>query len=466
MLFSSIPFLYYFLPITLILYFAVPKSAKNVVLLFASLVFYGWGEPSYVFLMAGSIVMGYVAGILIEKVEHIMLRRLILITSLVISLGLLGYFKYANFFIHNFNEATGMGVPLLKVVLPIGISFYTFQLISYVIDVYWGTVKAQKNLISLATYITMFPQLIAGPIVRYSDVAEQLTDRTHDFSKISYGIRRFIIGVSKKILIANVLGEFCSIFKASDEKSIAFYWAYAIAVSLHIYFDFSGYSDMAIGLGSILGFHFPENFNYPFISRSATEFWRRWHMSLGTWFRDYVYIPLGGSHLGKYRNLFNILVVWLLTGFWHGAEWTFVIWGLYFAVLLMIEKTFLLKKLEKYKVLGHVYILILVVFSFVIFDAATIGDGLKYIGSMFGFGGVGLVSAPTVYYLKSFGVVFILAIIGATPLPKKLVERIGYKHWGRRILNVIEPIVMIFLLLLCTGYLVDGSFNPFLYFRF
>jgi len=466
MLFSSIPFLYYFLPVTLILYFAAPKPVKNVVLLLASLIFYGWGEPSYVFLMAGSIVMGYVAGILIEKVKQTTLKRLVLVTSLVISLGLLGYFKYANFFIRNFNEATGMGVPLLKVLLPIGISFYTFQLISYVIDVYWGTVRAQKNLIALATYITMFPQLIAGPIVRYSDVEKQLKDRTHDFRKISYGIRRFVIGLAKKILVANVLGEFCSIFKTSDEKSIVFYWAYAIAVSLQIYFDFSGYSDMAIGLGSLLGFHFPENFNYPFISLSATEFWRRWHMSLGTWFRDYVYIPLGGSRLGKYRNLFNILVVWLLTGFWHGAEWTFVVWGLYFAFLLMIEKTFLLKKLEKHKLLAHVYLCILVIFSFIIFDAATIRGGFHVIKSMLGMGGVALISAPTWYYLKSFGVVLLVAIIGATPWPKKLVEKMGRKDWGRRILPVVEPIVMILLLLLCTGYLVDGSFNPFLYFRF
>lgn len=466
MLFSSIPFLYYFLPITLILYYAVPKPLKNAVLLLASLVFYGWGEPSYVFLMVGSIIVGYVTGILVEKFEKPALKRTVLIISLVINLGLLGYFKYADFFIENFNKTTGLSVPLLKVALPIGISFYTFQLISYVIDVYWGNVKAQKNLISLATYITMFPQLIAGPIVRYSDVEKQLSERTHDFSKISYGIKRFILGLSKKILIANVLGEFCSIFNASDEKSVLFYWAYAVAVSLHIYFDFSGYSDMAIGLGSLLGFSFPENFNYPFISRSASEFWRRWHMSLGTWFRDYVYIPLGGSRKGTFRLLINIFIVWLLTGFWHGAEWTFMVWGLYFGVLLIIEKTFLLKILEKYKVIGHVYLLLVTVFSFIIFDAATIGDAISHMGKMFGAGEIGLISTPTLYYLKSFGVVLLIAIIGATPLPKKLIKWINDKTFEGKILTILEPIALVLLLLVCTGYLVDGSFNPFLYFRF
>ena len=466
MLFSSIPFLYYFLPITLILYYAVPKSVKNVVLLLASLVFYGWGEPSYVFIMIGSIIVGYVTGILLEKIQKTTLKKVVLIVSLVISLGLLAYFKYANFFIENFSKATGISVPLLKVALPIGISFYTFQLISYVIDVYWGSVKAQKNFISLATYITMFPQLIAGPIVRYSDVEKQLKDRTHDFKKTAYGIKRFVIGLSKKILIANVLGELCSIFNASDEKSILFYWIYAIAVSLHIYFDFSGYSDMAIGLGSLLGFSFPENFNYPFISKSASEFWRRWHMSLGTWFRDYVYIPLGGSRKGKLRLLFNILIVWLLTGFWHGAEWTFVVWGLYFAVLLVIEKTFLLKILDKYKIVGHIYLIFVSIISFIIFDAATLKDAVSHVGKMFGAGNIGFISGSTIYYLKSFGVVLLLAIIGSTPLPKKLIQWIKDKNVGSKILTVLEPIAMILLLLVCTGYLVDGSFNPFLYFRF
>ena len=459
MLFSSIPFIYYFLPLVLIVYYLVPKSAKNMVLLFASLIFYGWGEPSYVFLMMASIGLGYVFSILIEKYRGTSWAKVFMIVSVAISFGLLGYFKYANFFIRNFNAATGISLPLLQVVLPIGISFYTFQLVSYIVDVYRGTVKAQKNVVILATYITMFPQLIAGPIVRYSDVERQLVKRNITFEKISYGIRRFCLGMGKKILIANVLGEYCAAFKGTDEKSVVFYWTYAVAVSLQIYFDFSGYSDMAIGLGSMLGFKFVENFNYPFISKSATEFWRRWHMSLGTWFRDYVYIPLGGSRCSAKRLMFNIFVVWVLTGLWHGAEWNFVVWGLYFGILLMIEKCFLLKWLEKYQIMGHVYILFFAIISFVIFDGVNLQDAIQHIGAMFGFSGVPFMTEITGYYLRSYLVVFILAIFGATPVPKKLVQKfMQYK--------VIEPIAMLILVLLVTAYLVDGSFNPFLYFRF
>ena len=466
MLFSSIPFLYYFLPVVLIAYYLVPKPAKNGVLLLASLVFYGWGEPSYVFLMLASIGLGFVFGLLIEKFRGTVWSKVCMIISVVISFGFLGYFKYTNFFITNFNAATGLSLPLLNVVLPIGISFYTFQLVSYIIDVYWGTVKAQKNFVILATYITMFPQLIAGPIVRYSDVERQLVDRNITFKRIAYGIRRFCIGLGKKILIANILGEYCAAFKATDEKSVIFYWAYAIAVSLQIYFDFSGYSDMAIGLGSMLGFQFIENFNYPFISKSATEFWRRWHMSLGTWFRDYVYIPLGGSRCQTARLMFNIFVVWMLTGFWHGAEWNFIVWGLYFGVLLMVEKLFLLKWLEKYKIFGHAYILVLSFISFVIFDAVNLGAALQHIGAMFGFAGVPLVTGITTYYLKSYAIVFILALIGATPIPKYLVEKIMQNKVGKAVVSTVEPVIMAILLLVVTAYLVDGSFNPFLYFRF
>lgn len=466
MLFSSIPFIYYFLPCVLIVYYLAPKSVKNLVLLMASLIFYGWGEPKYVFLMAGSIIMSYIFGRLIEKFHGTRGGKLLLVTALVISLGLLGYFKYANFFIDNVNAMTGISIPLLNVVLPIGISFYTFQMVSYLIDVYWGKVEAQKKFISLATYITMFPQLIAGPIVRYSDVDKQLTERTITFSKISYGIRRFVTGLGKKILIANVLGEFCSQFKATDEKSVIFFWAYAIAVSLQIYFDFSGYSDMAIGLGSMLGFRFVENFNYPFISKSITEFWRRWHMSLGTWFRDYVYIPLGGSRCKLARHMLNIFIVWMLTGLWHGAEWTFVVWGLYFGILLMIEKIFLLELINKHSVAAHVYLLFLAVVSFVIFDSTGITEAMRYIGAMFGAGGVPVVTDVTLYYLRSYMVIFIIAIIGATPFPKKVIEKLSQYKITAKIIEVVEPVVMIILLLVVTGYLVDGSFNPFLYFRF
>ena len=336
MLFSSIPFLYYFLPCVIVLYLIAPKKLKNTVLLLASLFFYWWGEPKYVVLMVLNIAFGYVCGLLIGKFRGKAISKLFLALSVIVSVGILGYFKYADFMIANFNVVTGLSVPLLKIALPIGISFYTFQLLSYTIDVYRGDVPSQKNPITLAAYVALFPQLIAGPIVRYSDVAAQLSERKHSLEYISAGIRRFIIGLAKKVLIANAMGELCEIFKASGDKSVLFYWLYAIAFCVHVYFDFSGYSDMAIGLGKLFGFDFMENFNYPFISKSLSEFWRRWHISLGSWFRDYVYIPMGGNRVGKYRLILNLMVVWMLTGLWHGAAWNFVIWGLYFGVLLMI----------------------------------------------------------------------------------------------------------------------------------
>ena len=466
MLFSSIPFLYYFLPAVLILYFIAPKKLKNSVILLSSLFFYAWGEPKYVILMIVSITVGYILGLLIEKFREKTLSKVFLAISVIFSIGALGYFKYSDFFIANFNAVTGLSVPLLRIALPIGISFYTFQLLSYTIDVYRGDTPAQKNPITLAAYISLFPQLIAGPIVRYSDVALQLENRTHTFAKISDGVRRFILGLSKKILIANALGELCDIFRASEDKSVLFFWLYAVSFTLHIYFDFSGYSDMAIGLGKIMGFDFMENFNYPYISKSVTEFWRRWHMSLGTWFRDYVYIPLGGNRVSKPRQFFNILVVWLLTGFWHGAEWNFPVWGLYFAILLLIEKSFLLKKLNKSKVISHVYVMFLVIISFVIFNAADMSVAFSDLAGMFGLAGVPVSSAEFVYYLRSYLLVIVIAIIGATPLPKRIVEKIREKETGNKVINLIEPAVCIILLVLITAYLVDGSFNPFLYFRF
>lgn len=457
MLFSGIPFLYYFLPCVLLLYAVTPKKLKNTTLLLSSLVFYAWGEPRLVILMLVTVTIGYVLGLLTEK--SVRFKKLWLILALVFELGFLVYYKYVDFFIFNFNAVTGLSIPLLQVTLPIGISFYTFQILSYNVDVYRGDVPAQKNPINLAAYISLFPQLIAGPIVRYSDIEKELTNRTHSFEKCAEGARRFILGLSKKILIANILGELCDTFKASDDKSVAFYWMYAIAFSLHIYFDFSGYSDMAIGLGKIFGFTFMENFNYPYISKSATEFWRRWHISLGTWFRDYVYIPLGGSRVGKVRMLFNLFVVWLLTGFWHGAAWNFIAWGLLYAVLLIVEKLFLLKYLEKSKVLSRIYILLFVVLGFVMFNASSMGEAFTYIGSMFGAGDVPLFSAETFYYFRSYIVVFAVAIIGSTPLPKMLVNKAKFTKY-------LEPLVFVLLLAVCTAYLVDGSFNPFLYFRF
>ncbi|MEE0264670.1 MAG: MBOAT family O-acyltransferase [Acutalibacteraceae bacterium] len=466
MLFSSITFLYYFLPCVLILYFIAPKKLKNTVLLIASLVFYAWGEPKYVILMIASIVVGYVSGILIEAFSKQKAKRFFLVLSITINLMFLCVFKYADFFIENFNAVTGISVPLLRFALPIGISFYTFQILSYTVDVYRKSVPVQKNIINLATYITMFPQLIAGPIVRYSDVYKELENRKHSFEKISYGIRRFVIGLAKKVLLANTLGELCEIFKASDDKSVLFYWLYAIAFALHIYLDFSGYSDMAIGLGRIFGFQFCENFNYPYISKSVTEFWRRWHMSLGTWFRDYVYIPLGGNRVSKLRHFFNIFVVWMLTGFWHGAAWNFIIWGLFFAVLLIIEKQFLLKFLDKSRVLARIYTLLAVLVSFVIFNSANMNEAFEYIKNMLGFGGVPLVSDELLYYTKSFAVIIILAIIGATPVVKTIALKLSKTEKISYIQPFAESAVLVFLLIMTTAYLVDGSFNPFLYFRF
>ena len=457
MLFSSIPFLFYFLPVVLLLYGISPKKLKNFTLLVCSLVFYAWGEPRLVVLMLVTVLIGYVLGLLTERFPKF--KKLFLVLSLVLSLGFLGYFKYVDFFITNINSMTGLSIPLLKVALPIGISFYTFQLLSYNVDVYRGDVPAQRNFIDLAAYIALFPQLIAGPIVRYSDVAAQLKSRTHTWEKTALGVRRFVLGLAKKILIANALGELCDVFRATGDQSVLYYWMYAIGFSLHIYFDFSGYSDMAIGLGKILGFDFLENFNYPFISRSATEFWRRWHMSLGSWFRDYVYFPMGGSRVKKFRMFFNIFTVWMLTGFWHGAAWTFIIWGLYFAILLVIEKVFLLKYLKKSQVLSRVYLLFAVIISFVIFNATNMGEAFQYIGGMFGGGGVPLVSAEALYYLRSYALIFVVAIIGATPIPKLAAQKLKFTQY-------LEPVVLLALLALVTAYLVDGSFNPFLYFRF
>lgn len=465
MLFSSITFLYYFLPLTIALYFLSPKCLKNTVLLLSSLIFYAWGEPKYILLMGSLIILGYGFGLLVEKYRGKKLGQFFCIFSIIVSLSFLVYFKYADFFIINFNVVTGLDIPLLKVVLPIGISFYTFQMISYIIDIHRGE-EAQKNMIDMAVYIAMFPQLIAGPIVRYSDIAKQLETRKHSWDMAAEGIRRFVIGLAKKVLLANQLGELCNVFRGSDEKSVLFYWLYAFAFGLHIYFDFSGYSDMAIGLGKLFGFHFLENFNYPYISASITEFWRRWHISLGSWFRDYVYIPLGGNRVKKGRQFFNILMVWMLTGFWHGAAWNFIIWGLFFAILLMIEKVWLLKYLKKSNVFSHIYVLFFVMISFIIFNAQDMSQAFLDIKGLFGIGGTPLVSAQALYCFHSFLVIFVAAIIGATPAVQYGIKMVCNKPLGEKIINGIEPFILIALLLVITAYLVDGSFNPFLYFRF
>lgn len=466
MLFSSIPFLYTFLPCVLIVYFLVPNCLKNAVLLLSSLFFYAWGEPRFVVFMVIAIIQGYVFGLLAETYRGRPQAKLCLYASAAVSLGLLGYCKYADFFIGSFNSLTGLSLPLLHVALPIGISFYTFQILSYVIDVYRGNAAAQRNFIDLAAYVAMFPQLIAGPIVRYTDIAPQLKHRTHTLSDAAYGARRFIIGLSKKVLLANVLYELISAYKDSAETSVLFTWLYAAAYILHLYFDFSGYSDMAIGLGRIFGFYFPENFNYPYISASVTEFWRRWHMSLGSWFRDYVYIPLGGNRVSRGKWFRNIFIVWLLTGLWHGAAWTFILWGLFFALFLTAEKLWYGQALARTKLLKHVYVLLLIVVSFVLFDAASVQDALRTIAALFGLGGLPLADALSRYYLWSYTGVFLIAAVGATPLPVKILRQLKESRTGSIIVSVLEPLVLLALLAAVTAYLVDGSFNPFLYFRF
>lgn len=466
MIFSSIPFLYYFLPVVLLLYYIVPKKLKNGALLLASLVFYAWGEPKLIWVMAVSILLTYGYGILIEKYQEGPWGRIFLSLSVGTSIGLLGYFKYADFLLENLNYFLGTDFPVLGILLPIGISFYTFQLLSYTVDVYRKQVPAQKNLITLAAYITMFPQLIAGPIVRYQDVEEQLRNRKHSGELFFGGIRRFLIGLSKKILIANTLGELCEIFRASQEKSVLFFWIYGIAVMQQIYFDFSGYSDMAIGLGKMFGFNFLENFSTPYISRSMTEFWRRWHISLGTWFRDYVYIPLGGNRVPRTRWIFNLLVVWILTGFWHGASWNFMVWGLMFGILLIGEKLYYGEFLKKHKIFSHSYVLFLVMISFMIFQAADLREAWQDIIGLFGIPRIPLVSSESIYYAKSYGMTLFIGAIGCGPWVRIAAEKCGKQKLGEKFLWILEPAVMVLLLLVCTAYLVDGSYNPFLYFRF
>ena len=465
MIFSSIPFLFFFLPSVLLTYFIVPTAFKNTVLLLFSLVFYAWGEPKYIFLMIISILVGYAFGLLIEKNRGTKKAKQYCFLAVAFCLLNLGFFKYADFFIDNIRMITGLPISFLHIALPIGISFYTFQIISYIVDVYRGE-KAMANVIDLGAYIAMFPQLIAGPIVRYQTIREQLQERHHSFTLFGEGCSRFLVGLAKKILLANQFGIFVEAFKQSQDVSVLYVWMYIVAIALQIYFDFSGYSDMAIGLGKMFGFHFLENFNYPYIAKSITDFWRRWHISLGTWFKDYVYIPLGGNRVSKYRQLFNILVVWFLTGFWHGAAWNFVLWGLFFGVLLIIEKMWLSTYLKKHTGLSHIYVLFFVSISFVIFDADSIATITNNLKAMFGFAALPLISQEAFYYLKSYAVIFVIGLFAATPL-----GMIYYKKWmvnpkTEKILNWIEPVVFIFLFIVMVAYLVDGSFNPFLYFRF
>ncbi len=463
MLFTSISFLYYFLPVVLILYFVLPKKCRNTVLFLASLLFYYYGEPKYIILMLAEILVAYIGGLLIARYK----KKSIMVLTVSIHIALLCIFKYSDFIISNVNSMIGANIQLLRLTLPIGISFYTFQILSYVIDVYKGKVNVQKNPIRLATYVMLFPQLIAGPIVRYETVEKELGNRKTSIEDFSYGVRRFVIGLGKKVIIANMLGELCEKFNATDEKSVVFYWMFAISYMLQIYFDFSAYSDMAIGLGRIFGFHFLENFDYPYISKSITEFWRRWHISLGTWFREYVYIPLGGNKKGALKQIRNIFIVWLLTGIWHGASWNFIVWGLMFGMLLIIEKFFLAKKMEKLpNFLKSIYVLFFVMISFVIFNSEDMSIALKNLGGLFGVNVTTFFNKYTSYCLKSYAITLIIAMIGATPFMKNTIEKLKENVICKKIINVLEPVFIVAVLFIVTAYLVDNSYNPFLYFRF
>lgn len=465
MLFSSLSFLFYFLPAVMALYFLSPYRLKNLVLLLASLFFYFYGEPVYCLLMIAAILQGYLHGLWISRSNRH--KKLALISSIVVSAGILVTFKYSSFLAKNLNLAFGSSLPVFDLALPLGISFYTFQILSYTIDLYRGTAGVQKNLINFAAYVSLFPQLIAGPIVRYTTVESALTRRTHSVSDAAAGIARFITGLSKKVIFANTLGELGVLFSNADERTVLFYWIAAVAFVLQIYFDFSGYSDMAVGLGRVFGFRFPENFNYPYIAKSASEFWRRWHITLGAWFRDYVYIPLGGNRTNLLKWFRNILIVWFLTGFWHGAEWNFVIWGLYFAFFLAVEKLFLQGLLSRApSVFGHIYLLFIVTVSFVIFNAGGIGEAVENLKGMFGLLNVPFSNAETLYHLRNYAPVLVLAAVAATPLFKRITQKIQGSKTGDQAISIMKPLVLISLLLLVTGYLIDGSFNPFIYFRF
>lgn len=477
MVFSSLLFLFRFLPLVLFLYFLAPKRARNAVLFFLSLIFYAWGEPVYVVLMLFSTVVDYTHGRLVYSFIQKNKRnraRLVVASSMVVNLALLGFFKYADFIIENLNLIPGVEIPLLHLALPIGISFYTFQTMSYTIDIYRGDAPLQKNILSFGAYVALFPQLIAGPIVQYNTVAEQLAGRKETLDDFAVGVTRFITGLGKKVLLANNIGLLWDVIRVREagELPVLMAWLGITAFAFQIYFDFSGYSDMAIGLGKMMGFHFLENFDYPYISRSITEFWRRWHMSLGSWFRSYVYIPLGGNRRGLRVQIRNIAIVWLLTGIWHGASWNFLLWGVYFGVLLIIEKLFLLQKLKKHRIVSHVYTILMVWIGWVLFAFDSMPMGVQYLKAMFGLSGAGFVNRETMYLLVSYAILLIVLAVAATPYPKQLALRLcylmqaGHIRAGRAAFAVLQLLFVAFVFLISTAYLVDATYNPFLYFRF
>lgn len=468
MVFSSLIFLFIFLPITLLVYYIVPRKFKNLALLIFSLIFYAWGEPVYIVIMLFSTVFDYTNGILISKYrEDKNKARIILILSMVINLGILAFFKYYGFFIENINGIFNLSLTAKTLPLPVGISFYTFQTMSYTIDVYLNKIPVQKNIISFGAYVTMFPQLVAGPIVKYGEVAKQIDERVETLDKFGEGAELFIVGLGKKVLLANNIGFLWTTIKAMPISDITVIgaWLGIIAFTFQIYFDFSGYSDMAIGLGKMLGFDFMQNFNYPYVSKSITEFWRRWHISLGSWFREYVYIPLGGNRVSTAKHLRNLFVVWFLTGLWHGASWNFIVWGLYFGVILVIEKNFLLKWLEKApKFIANIYTMILVIIGWVFFDVETLKGALDYIKVMFGFGNNPMIDSMTMYYLEANIGLIIVLIICSTSIPTKIIKFIKKKYTTAKLFVV--PVIYTIILIVAVAYLVNETYNPFLYFRF
>lgn len=462
MVFSSLTFLYYFLPILLIIYFLVPNKFKNTILFLFSMLFYFYGEPKYIVVLLLSCFINYLASKMIVKYpKH---KKAILIGALTYNIGQLLYFKYSNFFISNLNQIFQTDFSLWNIIMPLGISFFTFQAISYVIDVYKEKVIPADNFFLFATYLTLFPQLVAGPIVRYETIAAELKDRKHSFDNFGSGVERFIIGLAKKVMIANTLGILVTSLSAMEVESVLSSWLKGISYTLQIYFDFSGYSDMAIGLGLMFGFHFLENFNYPLIAKSITDFWRRWHISLSSFFRDYVYIPLGGNRVSKIKWIRNIFIVWFLTGFWHGAAWNFIIWGVFFAILLLIEKLFLGKYLEKTKCFKYFYTLFFIIISFTIFEASSFNAALESIKNMLFLNQIPIWNQEFLYYLKSYGVILVLAIFLATPILKNIINNLQQRY--PKTSDIIMAVCYFGLFLIITSYLVDSSFNPFLYFRF
>ena len=464
MVFSSLTFLLWFLPCVLLVYFLAPKKAKNAILFASSLLFYAWGEPVYVGLMIFSTVLDYTCGRAVEKFRGTPKAKLGLMVSVIVNLSLLCLFKYTDFLIGTVNGVFGCSIPLLNLPLPIGISFYTFQTMSYTIDVYRGDAKAQQNIITFGAYVSLFPQLIAGPIVRYQTIADQLDGRTHSVDKFGEGVKRFVCGLGKKVLLANNIGLLWSTVSASSDLTVVSAWLGIIAYGFQIYFDFSGYSDMAIGLGKMFGFDFLENFDHPYCSKSVTEFWRRWHISMGTWFRDYVYIPLGGNRKGFAVQLRNIAIVWLLTGFWHGASWNYVLWGVFYGLLLIGEKFFLLEKLKKAPAfVGHMYTLVCVALGWVLFAFEDIAKGWAYFKVLLG--GAAFCNGDAVYQILSYLPLLAVCAVASTPLGTKLYRRLN-DRCSAAVMTAADGLGIVAVAGLAMAYLISGSYNPFLYFRF